>query len=321
MRATGENETHDPRARASTPTGPRSSGSRCRTAFIALSGALIAQNHGFADIGMGIGVLVTGAAAVLIGEAMFGDRTVGWWIVAAIVGVLIYRFLVALALRVGLQPTDLRLITAVLLLLALAVPRLRRPVRGLRRRCSRWTSLVKRFGAGTAAEVTALDGVSLEVRAGEFVTLIGSNGAGKSTLLRAILGTVVPKRGRVMLDGGTSRASPSIAGPAHIGRIAQDPAESTCAGMTVEENLAMAAQRGQPRGLGWAVTPPRRETFRARLAEVGLGLEARLGTRVGTLSGGQRQALGLLMATLATPQGAAARRAHWRASIRRRRSW
>ena len=95
---------------------------------IALSGALIAQNHGFADIGMGIGVLVTGAAAVLIGEALFGDRTVGWWIVAAIVGVLIYRFLVALALRVGLQPTDLRLITAVLLLLALAVPRLRRPV-------------------------------------------------------------------------------------------------------------------------------------------------------------------------------------------------
>jgi putative tryptophan/tyrosine transport system permease protein len=95
---------------------------------IALSGALVAQNHGFADIGMGIGVLVTGAAAVLIGEALFGDRTVGWWIVAAIVGVLIYRFLVALALRVGLQPTDLRLITAVLLLLALAVPRLRRPV-------------------------------------------------------------------------------------------------------------------------------------------------------------------------------------------------
>ena len=77
---------------------------------------------------MGIGVLVTGAAAVLIGEALFGDRTVGWWIVAAIAGVLIYRFLVALALRVGLQPTDLRLITAVLLLLALAVPRLRRPV-------------------------------------------------------------------------------------------------------------------------------------------------------------------------------------------------
>src|SRR5204863_2049989 len=94
-------------------------------ALIALSGALIAQNHGFADIGMGIGILVTGAAAVLIGEAIFGDRTVGWWAVAALVGVVLYRLLVAVALRIGLQPTDLRLITAALLLLALAVPRLR----------------------------------------------------------------------------------------------------------------------------------------------------------------------------------------------------
>lgn len=93
--------------------------------FIALSGALVAQNHGFSDIGMGIGILVTGAAAVLIGEAIFGDRTVAWWVFAAIVGVLIYRLLVALALRVGFEPNDLRFITAVLLLLALAVPRLR----------------------------------------------------------------------------------------------------------------------------------------------------------------------------------------------------
>ncbi|MBI1774176.1 MAG: ABC transporter permease [Proteobacteria bacterium] len=93
--------------------------------LIALSGALVAQNHGFADIGMGIGILVTGAAAVLIGEAIFGDRTVAWWVLAAIIGVLIYRLLVALALRFGLQPIDLRLITAMLLLLALSVPRWR----------------------------------------------------------------------------------------------------------------------------------------------------------------------------------------------------
>ncbi len=94
-------------------------------AFVALSGALVAQNHGFADIGMGVGILVTGAAAVLIGEAIFGDRGVLWWVVAAIVGAMIYRFLVALALRVGLDPVDLRLVTAALLLLALAVPRWR----------------------------------------------------------------------------------------------------------------------------------------------------------------------------------------------------
>ena len=94
-------------------------------AAIALSGALVAQNHGFADIGMGIGILVTGAAAVLIGQAIFGDGSIGRWIVAALVGVLIYRLLVAAALRVGMQPVDLKLITAVLLLAALALPQMR----------------------------------------------------------------------------------------------------------------------------------------------------------------------------------------------------
>jgi putative ABC transport system permease protein len=93
--------------------------------FIAFSGALVAQNHGFADIGMGIGILVAGAAAVLIGETIFGDRTVGWWVFAAIVGMLIYQFLAAAALRVGLTANDLKLITAVLLLAALAIPRIR----------------------------------------------------------------------------------------------------------------------------------------------------------------------------------------------------
>lgn len=97
-------------------------------AFVALSGALVAQNHGFADIGMGIGILVTGAAAVLIGEAIFGDRTVAWWVLAAVVGAMIYRLLVALALRFGLDPVDLRLVTGLLLLLALSVPRWRRKV-------------------------------------------------------------------------------------------------------------------------------------------------------------------------------------------------
>ena len=124
VRATGENETMI-RGLGVNTNRTKILGLAISNAVIALSGALVAQNHGFADIGMGIGVLVTGAAAVLIGEAIFGDRTVGWWIVAAIVGVVIYRFLVALALRVGFQPTDLRLVTALLLLAALMLPRLR----------------------------------------------------------------------------------------------------------------------------------------------------------------------------------------------------
>lgn len=124
VRATGENETMI-RGLGVNTNRTKILGLAISNAVIALSGALVAQNHGFADIGMGIGVLVTGAAAVLIGEAIFGDRTVGWWILAAIVGVVVYRFLVALALRVGFQPTDLRLVTACLLLVALMLPRLR----------------------------------------------------------------------------------------------------------------------------------------------------------------------------------------------------
>ena len=124
VRATGENEGMI-RSLGVNTDSTKLIGLALSNGFVALSGALVAQNHGFADIGMGIGVLVAGAAAVLIGEAIFGDRTVAWWILAAITGILIYRLLVALALRVGLTPTDLKLVTAVLLLVALTGPRLR----------------------------------------------------------------------------------------------------------------------------------------------------------------------------------------------------
>jgi len=124
VRATGQNETMIAGLGVDTDR-TKMVGLALSNGFIALSGALVAQNHGFADIGMGIGILVTGAAAVLIGEAIFGDRTVAWWIVAVICGTVIYRLLVALALRVGFEPVDLRLVTAVLLLLALTIPRWR----------------------------------------------------------------------------------------------------------------------------------------------------------------------------------------------------
>lgn len=160
----------------------------------------------------------------------------------------------------------------------------------------------KRFASGGDVVVTALDEVSLALEPGDFVTVIGSNGAGKSTLLKSIAGLVALDTGRVTLDGADITREPVHARARLIGRIAQDPHESTCAIMTIEENLAIAAKRGQRRGLARAVTREIREHFRAALADVGLGLEARLGTRVGTLSGGQRQALALLMATIARPR-------------------
>ncbi|MFN8456680.1 MAG: ABC transporter permease [Anaerolineae bacterium] len=124
VRATGENPHMISGLGVNTDT-TKLIGVAISNGLIALSGALVAQDHGFADVQMGVGVLVAGAAAVLIGQSIFGDRTAGWWIVASITGILIYRLLVGLALRAGLAPTDLRLITAVLLLLALAVPQWR----------------------------------------------------------------------------------------------------------------------------------------------------------------------------------------------------
>jgi putative ABC transport system ATP-binding protein len=161
--------------------------------------------------------------------------------------------------------------------------------------------IVRRFYSG-GDEVRALDGISLDVAAGSFVTIVGSNGAGKSTLLKTICGLVAPDAGRVVLDGRDVTRWPVHRRGTLIGRIAQDPQEGTCASMTIGENLAMAALRGQKRGLGGGVTEARAARFREELAGIGLGLENRLGTRVGTLSGGQRQALSLLMATSGAPK-------------------
>ena len=158
--------------------------------------------------------------------------------------------------------------------------------------------VTKHFMQGTANEVRALDGIDLDVRRGDFVTIIGSNGAGKSTMIKAIAGFVVPDEGRITFEGGDITHNPPYRRAAAIARIAQDPNENTCAGMTVEENLAMAERRGQTRGLRRAISATARERFEAAVKPIGLGLERRLSSRVGFLSGGQRQALALLMATL-----------------------
>jgi putative ABC transport system ATP-binding protein len=160
----------------------------------------------------------------------------------------------------------------------------------------------KTYMEGTTDVVRALDRVSLALGAGDFVTIIGSNGAGKSTLLNVIAGLVLPGSGRIELDGEDITVAPVHRRAALIGQIAQNPLDSTCASMSIAENLAMAARRGHPRGLRRAVTAARAAEFRERLAAVGLGLEHRADARIGTLSGGQRQAVALLMATIAGPR-------------------
>ena len=158
------------------------------------------------------------------------------------------------------------------------------------------------FNAGTLNEVRALRGVSLTLGDGELVTVVGSNGAGKSTLLNTIAGVIVPQRGRVRIGDVDVTEMVEHRRANHVGRVFQNPLDGTAAGMTVEENLALASRRGRRRGLRQAVGDGERRAFRDLLAEIGLGLERRLKAPVGLLSGGQRQALTLLMATMASPR-------------------
>jgi putative tryptophan/tyrosine transport system ATP-binding protein len=160
----------------------------------------------------------------------------------------------------------------------------------------------KSFPRGVGELVPALHDVSLEVPDANFITLVGSNGAGKSTLLNVIAGLVRPDRGIVRLDGSDISRRPEHRRAKFVGRVYQDPLAGTAPGMTIEENLALALKRGQERRLRRAVTRERRHTFERYLELAGLGLEHRLGSLVGTLSGGQRQALALLMATISTPK-------------------
>ncbi len=164
------------------------------------------------------------------------------------------------------------------------------------------TDICKAFEKKTVNEKVALDQVSLSLNSGEFVTLVGSNGAGKSTLLNAIAGVYLPDCGRIMLDGREITHLSEHQRATWIGRVFQNPLTGTAPQMTVEENLVMAWKRGQRRRLRKAIRSQERSFFSEQLATLGLGLEDRLTTKVGLLSGGQRQALTLLMATLRKPQ-------------------
>ena len=162
--------------------------------------------------------------------------------------------------------------------------------------------LHKTFNPGTVNAKTALNGLSLTLRDGEFVTVIGGNGAGKSTMLNATAGTLQVDSGEVFLDGIDVTDLPEYKRASYIGRVFQDPMMGTAPSMHIEENLALAARRGQKRGLRWGISKEERETYRTLLSDLGLGLETRLSSEVSTLSGGQRQALTLLMATLQQPK-------------------
>ena len=162
--------------------------------------------------------------------------------------------------------------------------------------------IFKTFNAGTINEKVALKGVNLHLAPGDFVTVIGGNGAGKSTLLNSVAGVYNVDEGQILIDGVDVTHLPEYKRAKFIGRVFQDPMMGTAATMQIEENLALAARRGKFRGLLSGITKAEREQYREQLKILGLGLEDRMTAKVGLLSGGQRQALTLLMATLQKPK-------------------
>ncbi|MBQ6065816.1 MAG: ATP-binding cassette domain-containing protein [Clostridia bacterium] len=161
--------------------------------------------------------------------------------------------------------------------------------------------ITKVFNAGTVNEKVAIDDLSITFNDGDFVTVIGGNGAGKSTLMNLIAGVYPIDSGSIILNGEDIAKLPEFKRAKKLGRVFQDPMMGTAADMQIDENLALAYRRGRGRGLKWGVTKREKEMFREQLARLGLGLEDRMTSKVGLLSGGQRQAITLLMATLQRP--------------------
>ncbi len=161
---------------------------------------------------------------------------------------------------------------------------------------------VKVFSPGTPNENRVLKGMSLTLHKGEYVTVIGGNGAGKSTLLNIIAGVFPIDEGKVIIDAEDVTRLPEYSRAQFLGRVFQDPMMGTASRMSIGENLALAARRGQKRTLRWGLPEFEQERFKEMLSTLGLGLEERLDVKVGKLSGGQRQAITLLMATLCSPK-------------------
>ena len=293
--------------------------------LVALSGALLSQYQGFADVSMGRGAIVIGLAAVIIGETIFGRifHNFALKLVSVSIGAVVYYIVLQLVLTLGFDANLLKLLSAAVVAIFLAVPYWKgkyfsKPVPKKVQKDSGSAALPqaqaasagpaaalngpKTFNPGTVNEKTALNGLSLHLDEGDFVTVIGGNGAGKSTMLNAVAGVWPVDEGKIMIDGADVTRLSEHQRAKYIGRVFQDPMTGTAATMQIEENLALAARRGKPRTLRTGITRKEREEYKELLKTLDLGLENRLTARVGLLSGGQRQALTLLMATMNRPK-------------------
>ena len=283
--------------------------------LVGLSGALVAQYSGNADVNMGRGAIVIGLAAVIIGEvignAVFRKRmNFALKLFFAAMGAVIYYLVITFVLWIGLSSQNLKLFSAIVVAVFLAVPYLKSKystsfMKAAERRSGirllEIKNIYKTFNKGTVNEKKALNGVSFTLNDGDFVTVIGGNGAGKSTTLNAVAGVWPVDSGSIIIDGINVTGLPEHKRAKYLGRVFQDPMTGTAATMEIQENLALAVRRGKRRGLRWGITKESGNSCKELLKQLDLGLEERMTSKVGLLSGGQRQALTLLMATIQKP--------------------
>ncbi|MDF2951898.1 MAG: Methionine transporter ATP-binding protein, partial [Anaerocolumna sp.] len=306
IRATGSNEAMV-RAQGEDTDRMKIYGLVISNGLIALSGGLVTQTQGYADVGMGVGAIVVGLASIVIGEVILHKKiSFAAKLTSIVLGSVIYRIVIAVVLQLGLNTNDMKLLTAIIVTIALSVPVLKKNkvIIAISSFIHRVVNLIKRkLGiVNTINEKQVLKGVNLQLNPGDFVSIIGGNGAGKSTMLNMIAGVHFADMGSIVLDGVDITLLPEYVRAQYLGRVFQDPMMGTAADMEIEENLALAYRRGKKRGFRWGITKEEKEIFVDKLKTLDLGLETRLTSKVGLLSGGQRQALTLLMATLQKPK-------------------
>ena len=276
--------------------------------FAAIAGSVIAQNKGSADQQMGVRMVVLGLASVIIGLSLFKRVKFMKGTTMVILGSLIYKAAYQIVLSLGL-PTDYNnLMKALIFLIALvlgggelkklisSIGRKPEPVQSANRLSL--SKITKIFNRGTVDENKLFDEFSLDVKDGDFISVVGSNGSGKTTMLNVVCGGVEPDSGAVVFNGQNIAMMKEFQRARRIGRVLQDPKMGTCGSLTILENLALADNKNHSFGLTPAVNPAREQYYKKLLESCGMGLENRMGVLAGSLSGGQRQALALIIATM-----------------------
>lgn len=308
LRATGANDKYTVML-GRNPGSMKIFGLALGNGFAALAGSVIAQNKGSADQQMGIGMVVLGLASVIIGLSLFRRVKFMKGTTMVILGSLVYKAAYQIVLSLGI-PTDFNNLMKALIFLAALVlggSELKKLITSLGKKPEPVNSdsklalsnITKVFNRGTVDENKLFDNFTLDVNDGDFISVVGSNGSGKTTMLNIVCGGIQPDSGAVVFNGENIVLSKEYERARKIGRVLQDPKMGTCGSLTILENLALADNKLHPFGLSPAVNRKREEHYKKLLESCGMGLENRMGVLAGSLSGGQRQALALIIATMA----------------------